>query len=65
MKLMQERLTADRQLATALLFVTCVKFQLTLFNFGKLLGGINRFDLVSQIGVDVEVPGSYCCFLLY
>ena len=62
---MQERLTADRQLATALLFVTCVKFQLTLSNFGKLLGGINRFDLVSQIGVDVEVRGFYCCCLLY
>ena len=61
---MQERLTADRQLATALLFVACVKFQLTLFNFGKLLGGINRFHLVSQIEVDVEVPGS-CCSLLY
>ena len=64
MKLTQERLTADRQLATALLFVACVKFQLTLFNFWKVLGGINRFDLVSQIGVDVEVPGS-CCSLLY
>ena len=47
MKLMQERLTADRQLAKARLFVTCVKFQLTLFNFWKVLGGINRFDLVS------------------
>ena len=56
MELMQERLTADRQLATTFLFVTCVKFQLTLFNFWKLLGGINRFDLVSHIGVDVEVP---------
>lgn len=64
MELMQERLTAHRQLVTVLLFVTCVKFQLTLFNFGKLLEGINRFDLVSQIGVDVEVPG-YCCSLLY